>query len=258
MDSYIIIVCWYISSSPWSPLWQHKMARPDQQPQSQSDEPHAQTQIQLSESYQTEDHSQVEIVNHSESQVTNQTPISTVQVLAIVSLTIRAATWICLLASLIVLASDTSTIKGLYRDVKIGFNDIYSYRYLSFSSKVKFWLMISQVLGLFLFLYTNTHTHTRRYNYDLITIYIDFRYMMSAIVIGFTYTCVQLPIEIYQLSMGKRVTIGNGLPMIIFFGDKVIVIYFRFQMLHVRIFCLILMIYHLALRLVKVMPQWTY
>nr|KAJ0192380.1 hypothetical protein LSAT_V11C800402900 [Lactuca sativa] len=187
------------------------MARPDQQPQSQSDEPHAQTQIQLSESYQTEDHSQVEIVNHSESQVTNQTPISTVQVLAIVSLTIRAATWICLLASLIVLASDTSTIKGLYRDVKIGFNDIYSYRY-----------------------------------------------MMSAIVIGFTYTCVQLPIEIYQLSMGKRVTIGNGLPMIIFFGDKVIVIYFRFQMLHVRIFCLILMIYHLALRLVKVMPQWTY
>ncbi|CAI9296595.1 unnamed protein product [Lactuca saligna] len=149
------------------------MARPDQQPQSQSDDPHAQTQIQLSESYQTEDHSQVEIVNHSESQVTNQTPISSVQVLAIVSLTIRVATWICLLASLIVLASDTSTIKGLYRNVKIGFNDIYSYRY-----------------------------------------------MMSAIVIGFTYTCVQLPIEIYQVSMGKRVMIGNGLPMIIFFGDK--------------------------------------
>ncbi|KAI3516856.1 hypothetical protein L1887_15957 [Cichorium endivia] len=148
------------------------MARPDQQPQSQQDEPHTQTQIQLSETSQSGDHSQVIIMNQSESQATH-TPISKVQVLSIVSLTIRVATWICLLVSLIVLASNTSTIKGLYREVKIGFNDIYAYRY-----------------------------------------------MMSAIVIGFAYTCLQVSLEIYQVSMRERAMIRIGHPMIIFFGDK--------------------------------------
>lgn len=103
------------------------MARPDQHPQSQPEEPNVQTQIQLSDISQTEDHSQVGIVNHSESQIT-QTPISKVQVLAIVSLTVRAATWLCLLASLIILASNTTTIDGVNRDSNVGFNNIYAYR----------------------------------------------------------------------------------------------------------------------------------
>ncbi|KAI3734159.1 hypothetical protein L6452_13622 [Arctium lappa] len=151
------------------------MVRPDQQPQFQPDKANDQTQIQLSESHQTEDHSQVELQNQSESQTTDQTPTSTVQILAVVSLTVRLATWISLLVSLIILASNTATIKGVYREVKIWFNDIYAYRY-----------------------------------------------MMSAIVIGFAYTCVQVSLEIYQLSMGKRLMtrMSNGLPNIIFYGDK--------------------------------------
>ncbi|KAI3730461.1 hypothetical protein L1987_61631 [Smallanthus sonchifolius] len=143
------------------------MARPDQQPQS-----HPQTQIQLPEIPQTEDHSQVVILNNSESQ-TSHTPILAVQVFAIVSLTVRVATWLCLLASLIVLASNTSNIKDLYTDVKVGFNNIYAYRY-----------------------------------------------MMSAIVIGFAYTCVLVPFEIYQLAMGKSLVTGNWLSKTIFYGDK--------------------------------------
>ncbi|KAJ9553943.1 hypothetical protein OSB04_017988 [Centaurea solstitialis] len=152
------------------------MARPDQQPQFEPDEPNDQTQIQLSEPQNDQDDhmSQVELQSQSESQTTHQTiPISTLQVLAIVSLTVRLATWICLLVSLIVLASNTATIRGVYREVKIWFNDIYAYRY-----------------------------------------------MMSAIVIGFAYTCLQVSLEIYQLSMRKRLMARKGLPKISFYGDK--------------------------------------
>ncbi|KAL8261150.1 hypothetical protein R6Q59_025199 [Mikania micrantha] len=147
------------------------MARPDQQPPTQPDEPLDQTQIQLPEIPQTEDHSHVEILNNSES----HTPVSKVQAMAIVSLTIRVVTWLCLLASLIVLASSTATIKGAYTNTKVGFNNIYSYRY-----------------------------------------------MMSAIVIGFAYTCFQVTFEIYQLAIGKSLTMGNRLPKIIFYGDKLL------------------------------------
>ncbi|XP_071687308.1 CASP-like protein 4D1 [Rutidosis leptorrhynchoides] len=148
------------------------MARPDQQPESQNDvPPHAQTQIQLSET-QTDDHSQVVILNHTESQTTShdQTRISRAQVLAIVSLTIRVATWLCLLASLIILASNTSTINA---NAKLEFNSIYAYRY-----------------------------------------------MMSAIVIGFAYTSVQVLFEIYQVTIGKNIVTNIHFPKIIFYGDK--------------------------------------
>lgn len=106
------------------------MARLDPQPPAQPDEPTTQTEIQLPEMPQPDqDHSQVEILNNSESQTSTHTPIRQVQVLAIVSLTVRVATWICLLVSLIVLASNTSKIRGVYTNVKIEFNDIYAYRY---------------------------------------------------------------------------------------------------------------------------------
>ncbi|KAK1416314.1 hypothetical protein QVD17_32103 [Tagetes erecta] len=152
------------------------MARPDPQPPAQPDEPSAQTEIQLPEMPQPDqDDSHVEILNNSESQTLTHTPIRQVQVLAIVSLSLRVATWLCLLVSLIVLASDTSSIKGVYTNVKIGFDDIYAYRY-----------------------------------------------MMSAIVIGFAYICVQVPLEIYQLAMKKSLTTSNLLCKIIFYGDKLL------------------------------------
>nr|XP_043619990.1 CASP-like protein 4D1 [Erigeron canadensis] len=152
------------------------MAQPGPQPQSQPDDaPHPQTQIQLSNVSQTEDHSQVQIVNQSESHTTDQTPITTGKVSVIVSLTIRAATWVCLLASLIILAANTYTMNGLYREVKVGFSNINAYRY-----------------------------------------------MMSTIVIGFAYTSVQLPLEIYQVITGESFLTRNGLPKIIFYGDKLL------------------------------------
>ncbi|XP_076939304.1 CASP-like protein 4D1 [Bidens hawaiensis] len=149
------------------------MGRPNQQPRSQPDEPlAAQTQIQLSDIPQTDDNSQVVILN-IESQVSD-TPMTTVQVFAIVSLTLRVVTWLCLLASLIILASNTSNIKlTRFTEIKVRFNNIYAYRY-----------------------------------------------MMSAIVIGFAYTCVQVAFEIYQLATRKSLRRGNMLPKIIFYGDK--------------------------------------
>ncbi|XP_076907756.1 CASP-like protein 4D1 [Bidens hawaiensis] len=127
------------------------MGRPDQQPRSQPDEPLAgQAQIQPSDIPQTDDNSQVVILN------------------------IEVVTWLCLLASLIILASNTSNIKlTRFTEIKVRFNNIYAYRY-----------------------------------------------MMSAIVIGFAYTCVQVTFEIYQLATRKSLTTGNMLPKIIFYGDK--------------------------------------
>jgi len=175
------------------------MARPDQQPSESQPEEADQTQIQLSHmmmpyhqtTHEDDDHnsSQAEILNdhsviqtdqsadhHNMTTATTTRPgiiIKKEQMFAIVSLSVRVATWICLLVSLIILASNTSTIKGLYRNVKIHFGDIYTYRY-----------------------------------------------MMSAIVIGFAYTCVQLSLEIYQVTMGKTLTILVRGPNIIFYGDK--------------------------------------
>nr|XP_043619999.1 CASP-like protein 4D1 [Erigeron canadensis] len=136
------------------------MARPDQQPESQPDEaPNPQqTQIQLSSVSQTEDsvsqiedHSQVQIANHSKSSTAKSTPvITTVQLSVIGSLTIRAATWICLLASLIALAANTSSVNGVYKEVKIGFSNIYAYRYS----------MSTIVIG---FVYTSVHVSVEFY-----------------------------------------------------------------------------------------------
>ncbi|KAK1416313.1 hypothetical protein QVD17_32102 [Tagetes erecta] len=152
------------------------MARPDSQPTSQPHEsPPTQTHIQLHEMPQPNEHSQVQILNNSESQTSTHTPIRHVQVLAIVSFIVRVTTWLCLLVSLIVLASNTSNIEGLYKSIKIGFNNIYAYRY-----------------------------------------------MMSTIVIGLAYTCVQVGFEIYQLATSKSLTTRNWLSTTVFYGDKLL------------------------------------
>lgn len=107
------------------------MGRPDPQPRSQPDEPHDQTQIQLSDMPQTDDNSQIVILNDSVSH-TSHAPISSVQVFAITSLTLRVVTWLCLLASLIIVVSNTTTYRiqyiGFYIELKFGINNFYSYQ----------------------------------------------------------------------------------------------------------------------------------
>ncbi|KAI5670703.1 hypothetical protein M9H77_11067 [Catharanthus roseus] len=48
----------------------------------------------------------------------------------VISLVVRVLTFICLLISLIILATNTITTSTDYGDVKIKFNDFYAYRYL--------------------------------------------------------------------------------------------------------------------------------
>ncbi|XP_076911369.1 CASP-like protein 4D1 [Bidens hawaiensis] len=145
---------------------------PDQQPRSQPDEP---LKIQVSDTPQADDHSQVQILNDSKPHYPHA-PVRNVQVFAIVLLGVRVVTWLCLLASLIILASNTTpTIYTELFTYKFGFNDFHAYQY-----------------------------------------------MMSAIVIGFAYTCVQVTFEVYQLATGKSLITGNMLPKIIFYGDKIL------------------------------------
>ena len=100
-------------------------------------QPDDETQIQLSGVQTDQEHSQAALQSQIESQQPTQTPvISTVQVLAIVSLAVRSTTWICLLVSLIILASNTATVHGVYREIKLWFNDLYAYRYFYFSFNI--------------------------------------------------------------------------------------------------------------------------